>query len=265
MQQCSGVLVNYKMLNELMYTLFLITSSDADIPNWKENIEKYDGELVALGERIMKYCPNQELRLEATARLAFQHCEMGRKSIGRSIYETLPGMNSCRENEIWWGLEKDEQLPFLRGYIRKCQAYLDEAMFKLATNDLLPEQEAQLVFEKMFELEKLIFEDNSFAISWAQANRHYYWAKSLMRLEKADEAIEHLRLAAKAVIDFDNRPEVQEHHSLLLGTVVYKRNDFETADSRPTREIMRDTWLAAEEFKSIREADDFKVIMEMLS
>ena len=37
----------------------------------------------ALGERIMKYSPDQEIRLEAAARLAFYHCEMGRKEIGR--------------------------------------------------------------------------------------------------------------------------------------------------------------------------------------
>ena len=35
----------------------------------------------------MKYCPDQTIRLEATARLAFQHCEMGRKKLGRMLYE----------------------------------------------------------------------------------------------------------------------------------------------------------------------------------
>ena len=73
-------------------------------------MERYDKEIVALGERIIKHCPDQSIRLEATARLAFQHCEMNRKTIGRSIYETLPHQELCQENQIWWGLDEEEQL-----------------------------------------------------------------------------------------------------------------------------------------------------------
>ena len=60
-------------------------SDDADTPNWKENMEKYDAEITALGERIIRHCPDMEIRLEATERLAFNHCEMGRKEQGRAI------------------------------------------------------------------------------------------------------------------------------------------------------------------------------------
>lgn len=56
---------NYMLLNSLMYVLFVSGGDDADIPNWKENMEKYDGEIVALGERIMKYCPDVDLRMDA--------------------------------------------------------------------------------------------------------------------------------------------------------------------------------------------------------
>lgn len=77
-------------------------------------MERYDAEIVSLGKRIMKYCPDQTIRLEATARLAFQHCEMGRKKLGRMLYETLPSQETCRENQIWWALEEDEKLSFLR-------------------------------------------------------------------------------------------------------------------------------------------------------
>lgn len=33
---------NYVLLNQLMYALFLSGSEDANIPNWKENMEAYD-------------------------------------------------------------------------------------------------------------------------------------------------------------------------------------------------------------------------------
>ena len=70
---------NYVLLDKLMYALFISGDEDGNIPEWKENIEKYDDEITALGERIMKYCPDQNIRLAATARLAFNHCEHGRK------------------------------------------------------------------------------------------------------------------------------------------------------------------------------------------
>ena len=102
-----------------MYALFISGSEDGNIPEWKENKEKYDTEIIALGERIMKYCPDQNIRLEATARLAFHHCEMGRKTIGRAIFETLPSMEYCKESNIWWGLNDNEKLPYTRERIRK--------------------------------------------------------------------------------------------------------------------------------------------------
>ena len=77
---------NYALLNKLMYALFLSGDEDGDIPEWQENMTKYDAEITALGERIMKNCPDQDIHLEATSRLAFNHCEMGRKkSVGRYI------------------------------------------------------------------------------------------------------------------------------------------------------------------------------------
>ena len=110
---------NFALLNKLMYALFIAGDDDGNIPEWKENMEKYDAEITALGERIMKYCPDQALRLEATARLAFNHCEMGRKEIGRTIYESLPPAAFCKENHIWRSLADNERLPFLRNRIKQ--------------------------------------------------------------------------------------------------------------------------------------------------
>ena len=92
---------SYSIMNNLMYALFMSGDNSADIPNWKENMEKYDHEITRLGERIMKYCPDQDIRFEAAARLAFNHCEMGRRRQGREIYESLPGIEHSRESYIW--------------------------------------------------------------------------------------------------------------------------------------------------------------------
>ena len=41
------------MLNQLMYALFLSTDDDGFIPEWKENMVKYDVEITKLGERTV--------------------------------------------------------------------------------------------------------------------------------------------------------------------------------------------------------------------
>ena len=122
---------NYALLNKLMYALFLSCSDDADIVEWEENKQKYDAEIVALGERIIKYCSDTDIKYEATDRLAFHHCEMGRKAIGRSIYETLPSISCCREVAIRWALTEEEELPYTKKYIGKAYGVLSNGLWRL--------------------------------------------------------------------------------------------------------------------------------------
>ena len=255
---------NYVMLNLLMYALFVAGSDDANIPNWKENMEKYDGEIIALGERIMKYCPDVEIRSEATARLAFQHCEMGRKAIGRAIYETLPTMEWCRERAIWWALEEDEKIPHTRKYIRAAYDLLLDAINGLIYDPGLPTEESLAVLEKVEALEKLMTDDAPWNTCWGMTQDHLERAKRLVKLGRTEEAFVQLRLSAESAIAFDNRPEEKTTVSLLLGEVVHKREDYDTADSRPLREILRDKWLADAALDPVRDCKEFKEILELL-
>mgnify|MGYP003306747094 FL=1 len=255
---------NYTMLNELMYALFVAGSDDADIPNWKENMEKYDGEIVALGERIRKYCPDVEIRSEATARLAFQHCEMGRKAIGRAIYETLPTMEWCRERSIWWALEEEEKLPHTRKYIRAAYDRLLDAINGLIYGELLSIEESLAVLEKVDALERLMTDDAPRNTGWGMTLDHLERAIRLVKLDRTEEAWKQLRLSAEAAIAFDHRPEEETTVSLLLGEVVHKRVDYDTADSRPLREILRDKWLADEALDGIRDREEYKEIVALL-
>ncbi|MBQ9768117.1 MAG: helix-turn-helix transcriptional regulator [Lachnospiraceae bacterium] len=253
---------NYAMLNSLMYALFVAGSDDADIPNWKENMEKYDAEIVALGERIRKYCPDVGLRTEATARLAFQHCEMGRKAIGRSIYETLPTMEWCRERAIWWALEEEEKLPHTRAFMWEAYLQLTIAIDRLV--HLLPPEEALLVLDKDEALEKLMYDNHPLFWTWGNTENHFLRAKYLLKLGRKTEAFEQLRIAAAAAIAFDHRPEEEKRVTLLFGEKISKRVDYDVADSRPLHVILRDTWLAEEAFDAVRDCKEFKEILEML-
>ena len=256
---------NYKLLNKLMYALFITCSDDADIPEWKENREKYDSEIVSLGERIIKYCPDQSIRLEATSRLAFQHCEMGRKGIGRKLYETLPSDEFTKENQMWWALNGNEKLPFIRNNLNRYARNLSYEMWHLASGRYLSDEASIKVFEKIIELDNLIYDGKHTIENWLDEGALVDMAEIYARLGNKEKAIETLKITAKWAIDFDNRSESGFCESLLLGRIEWKKTSFETADSRPRRIKMRDVWLSAKGFDSIRETKEFQDILKMLS
>lgn len=253
---------NYAILNKLMYALFVATSDDANIVDWKENKQKYDAEIVALGERIIKHCPDAKIKMEATNRLAFHHSEMGRRDIALSIYETLPSISDGKEWSIWWTLTDEEKLPHTRKFILDSYYALDDSLWRLAS--LIPAEDAIKVFEKISVLDNLIYDDSLPNQTWSNARYYCFYAKCLVQLNRFNEAIKQLELSVESAIAFDNRPEEIKTSSLLLGEQVRKRTDFETADSRPFCERVRDVWLAGKEFDAIRDTKEFKAILEQL-
>ncbi len=256
---------NYVLLNKLMYALFVSGDETGNIPNWKENMEKNDKEIVALGERISKYCPDQDIRLEATSRLAFHHCEMGRRTIGRAIYETLPPNWLCREKQMWWGLEEEEKIPFLHKQIFNDYDSLDSWLWFLATGDLLPTETAITILKKAFQLQELIYDGNIPNATWSATRFNSDMATLCARIGDLENVWKHLHLAVEAAQNFDNRPSERTYTTLLLGTVTEKRENFETADSRCLCEILRDRFLAVSDFDPIRNEPEFQNIIHQLN
>ncbi len=255
---------NYVLLDKLMYALFISGDSDGNIPEWHENMIKYDAEITALGERIMKYCPDQNIRLAATARLAFNHCLMGRKAIGRAIYETLPSAEFCKENQIWWSLDDNEKESFLREKIHNDYQNLRGCIWLLATSNCLPEEVQISVLEKVFELEDLISDKKVIRNSWGHSRLYLELACCYANLNDEENAFKHLKLCAEAAKAFDERPDKQSYTSLLMGTVTDKRIEFETSDTRNLCEIVKEKWLSYDEFDSMRDTEEFANIIAML-
>ena len=255
---------SYALLNKLMYALFLSGDADGNDPLWKENAEKYDAEITALGERIMKYCPDASVRLEATARLAFHHCEMGRKEQGRRLYEMLPPAEQCREINLFPCLAQDEKLPHARKLIELGKKYMFSGMYVMSREKVLSDEETLFVLEKRERLEELLYDGKQRGGTWGTANHRCKKAGVLLRLHRNEEAFAELRKAARAAKAFDIRPETECVSSLLLGNQTQHRTDFETGDTRPLREIMRDKWLADADFDLVRHSCEFREIVDSL-
>ncbi len=256
---------NYVLLDKLMYALFASGDDDGNIPEWKENMEKYDSEIIALGERIMKYCPDISLRLEAASRLAFHHILHGRKELGKKIYETFPPMELSKERQIWWALEKHEKLPFLRDAIKQSYEFLKSFIWSLADADVVDVETEFIAINKIFELEKLILDGNRPKNSWGDVWLDFDIAKRYALMGDYDNMYKHLYLAVDEAKAFDKFPEEQKYSAVLVGEIIERRLDFETSDTRPLCEILRDKWLIHDELDPVRETNEFKEIIKSLS
>lgn len=256
---------NYRLLNNLMYALFIAGDEDGNIPEWRENMEKFDDEITRLGERIVKYCPDQALRLEATGRLAFNHLEMGRRREARAVFETLPGIYQSREmSNMWRCYEGEEQLDFLRKTIRRGWEVMSYGMYTLARTRLLPDEELLQVYEKMFALDELVWDGKrKDACNWDDDYCHM--AAVYARMGRADEAMAALEKAARCTKAFDERPEEIVYESVLCGKRTDRRSDLKLSDDRPFREIMRDKWMKEPDFDAIRSDPRFRAIEKELS
>ena len=255
---------NYILLDKLMFILFASGDNSGNIPEWEENMAKYDAEITALGERIMKYCPDITIRLSATARLAFNHILHGRREIGRKLYETLPSMELCKERQILWALEKDEELPFLRTAIKQSYELLKSLIWSLADADVVDVETERIAITKIFDLENLILDGNRPKNAWGDVWLDFDIAKRYALIGDYDNMYKHLRMAVDEAKGFDSRPDEQKYSSILVGEITERRLDFETSDTRPLCEILRDKWLIHDEFDSVRDTDKFKEIVKTL-
>ncbi len=256
---------NYVLLNKLMYALFVAGDDDGNIPDWKENMEKYDEEITLLGERIMKYCPDLNIRLEAAGRLAFNHCEMGRKEIGRRIYMELPSLVYSREMQTeLCALKEEERLDFIRNKMQKGFGVINSAFFQLTRGGFLSDKDTAAAYEKMSALREIVYDGQYPDHTWEIANEHCNAAAAYIKLRQKDKALKRLHRAADCARAFDDRPEEKVLSCLLLGDVKFSRTDSETSDSRPLTEIMKDKWLVAKDFDSVRELEEFKGVVKKL-
>lgn len=255
---------NYVLLNKLMEALFMSGDDDGGIPEWRENMEKYDKEITELGERIVKYCSDLDIRLEATIRLAFNHCENGRKNEGRKIYETLPSWDHCREFNIYWALDENEKMKHAQDQIYAGYIIMSGGINKMTGVSGLSNEEYLKLYEKQLELNTLVYDGPCANDAYGNTNEHCCIAEKYSKLGNKDKVIEFLKKAADFATQYD-RESGGTYESFLLGKRSWSKSDFETDDPRPLRIRMRDKWLMEKDFSNIRDTEEFKAIIEELS
>ena len=255
---------NYELLNKLMEALFISGDDDGGIPEWKENMKKYDSEITELGERIVKYCPDQDIKFEATIRLAFNHCENGRKKEGRKIYESLPSWDHCREFNIYWALDENEKLKHAQDQIEAGYNILSGGINKMTGINGLSNEEYLKLYEKQLALDNLVYDGIAVDDGYGNTNDNCCIAEKYSKLGNTVKAIEYLKKAVDYATQYDGT-DGGTYESFLLGKRSWSKNDIETDDPRPLKIRMRDKWIKEKDFSNIRDTEEFKAIILELS
>lgn len=135
----------------------------------------------------------------------------------------------------------------------------------LADADVVDNETELIALKKVFELEKLILDGNRPNNNWGTTWLNFDIAKRYALLKDYDNMYKHLHLAVDEAKAFDNRPDEQRYSAVLVGEIIERKTDFETADTRTLCEILRDKWMINDEFDSVRDTDKFKAIIKKLS
>lgn len=250
---------NYSLLNKLMYALFVSGSDDANIPDWKDNMEKYKYEIIELGEKILSGCTDDDIRIEAKSRLGFHYCEIGEIEKGRQILETLPSMTFSRELNIRFAL-KDEEL--LEHICRQIVLYTNELVWNIwryRKNTSLSAREQLDLMDKMEQIVRIIYDEEDLKGWYYLLPKFWIIGRAPLLLELGDceSALRLIERSADYLEQYNQLPDIAERTSLLLKYTPYKKY-FDTADSRSQARILYEDNLTDHCFDGIRQDERFE-------
>ncbi|MDR0862369.1 MAG: helix-turn-helix domain-containing protein [Oscillospiraceae bacterium] len=256
---------DYRMLNQLMYALFLSGSDDGDVPNWRENQVRYDAEIIALGERILKYCTDDEIRLEAKARLGFQHYEMGRKEQGAAIVRSLPSNKTVnhREAVLYWVLEGEERETFTCEQVVSGLGALTYAIkHRAEVSEVSPAQKIEWG-KKQLQILDIVLEGEYFDWLEVIAATHAKLAELYVELKQTDEALREIEEAARCVAKYERLPEKYVFMTPLLAGLEGERDE-PSADSRSFRERFHANMIDVPQLAALRNEPRFIAAEKLL-
>lgn len=230
---------NFALWNKLMYALFISADSSANIPEWKENQEKYRDEIIEIGEKILRNCTDDDIRLEAKARLGCHLCEIGELERGREVIETLPSKYFSREEQIRWAIYGEEERKY---YGRKNGELCCEMLMSLISYVDADDPEAVIsAFDSAEKIFSIIYDADDYGDNWYDLAVWFTCMKApaYLRLGRENEMFTALEKALTYAKLYLEMPDTYEHTSPFLdGLISFKT--YERSDSRPELQILYD-------------------------
>lgn len=249
---------NYALLNKLMYALFVSGSDDGDIPDWRENMEKYKYEIIELGEKILHGCTDDAIRLEAKSRLGFHYCEIGEPEKGKAIFEALPSIISCKEYNIYWSLRGEDRLKHIcnQTIFYTYQLVWNIWKYVMISNSTIEEKLNYM--DKMEYIVRVIYDEDDLGSWYYLLPRLYIIGKVPIYLEKGDTetALQLIEKSAEYLEAYEKILDGSPHTAPLLRYAKQEKSG-DTADSRSQAKILYEDFLSKSQFDAIKNEERF--------
>lgn len=239
---------NYLLLSNLMYALYV--ASEDEILS-----KRYDEEIIQIGERILSYCHDDTIRTEAK-RLLFRHyCDTDRKQKARSIVDTLPEENVSKETNIYWVLEGDERMHYLKERISTYSSHLSWAIWALAMHNNEADEKINALLS-LLHIEKTIYQDEDYGFQfYTQARIHATLSELYLETNQLEQATHHAELASNATINYVSIPTVTVHTSPLIKGLTFNKNEMDTSDTRNLCQELYEDYFSKACFEPIRRTE----------
>ncbi len=251
---------NYALWNKLMYALFISADSNANIPEWKENQERYKEEIIEIGEKILRNCTDDDIRLEAKARLGCHYCEIGEIEKGRAVIETLPSKYFSREEQLRWAIFGEEEKQY---YGKKIGGLCCEMLMALISYVDPDDSEAVIsAFDAAEKIFKVVFNDDDYGDNFYDFAVWFVCMKApaYLNLGKEEEMFLCLEKALEYSRRYTEMTDIYEHTSPFLnGLISFKT--YERADSRSEMQIIVDD-LSSEIYNEVANKERLARIIE---
>ena len=142
---------NDRLLCTLMYALYA-ASEDEDF------CRAHDAEILSIADRIFDYSQEEDCRNEAR-RLLFRHCcDTGRTAEALKIAGEMPGIETCLERNIYWVLDGEDRLSYLRERIEDDLRALTWDIWAYETHAELPPDEKRELEELYQTIDRMVKE-----------------------------------------------------------------------------------------------------------
>ncbi len=108
---------NERLLCSLMYALY-VASEDEEL------CREYDAEIVSIAYRIEQHSTDSDCRNKARSILFRHYCDTNRKAEALQIADSMARIETCLERNIYWALDGEDRLEYLKERISDDLHYL---------------------------------------------------------------------------------------------------------------------------------------------
>jgi transcriptional regulator with XRE-family HTH domain len=194
----------------LMGTLMCALCNIARLPESETKRKAFNEEIIALGEKILAECTDDNTRHWAIQQLCYAYCDMDEHEKARLLVDKLSGRGATREYLLGHTLKGTEKFKHIQREIALDISSICTEILQLNSYSLdsgiaaYNSDENAALNHKVIDTINIFCEDGNFgSFSWQLNNAHFYLCEFYLNKNDYAAVKEHLKLAAKHAILFD--------------------------------------------------------------